>query len=306
MQLLKLFISSIGGKPVFPSAKIVVTAITLSLCLGACASKPVVDNSQQESVATAVVTDKNQSITESKAKEKHVNSNHVKSGKAYSKSVPAINRYLLQQQAKQATAVPAKVLKDYQQALSLMKAKKWRQAQALFDQVILKQPQLSGSYVNKAIMAKQQGQLVPAQLLLDKALAVNDLNLYAHHLQGQVYRLQGQFDKAEQSYLAALAIWPDFAEAHASMAILLELYRGRLLAAHGYYRSYLLLKSDDDEVKRWLAGLEIKLTRAGLDVPSAEQSTLQIVKPQSTELQSVAEQTVDNQTASPSKELNHG
>ena len=131
--------------------------------------------------------------------------------------------------------------------------------------------------------------------------------MYAHHLQGKVYRLQGQFDKAEQSYLAALAIWPDFTDAQASMAILLELYRGRLLDAHSYYRSYLLLNSDDEEVKRWQAGLEIKIKRAGLAMPIVEQIESSIIK-LSAELPSDDKKVIDEQQglSNKVKEPDHG
>jgi tetratricopeptide (TPR) repeat protein len=259
----KIFTSVAGGKHILDIAKstqVVVIAITLSLWLSACSSKPTVDESQKNITPAPLITDE---------------------GGELSQPVSVINLYL-QQQANEPVTVPANVLKDYQQAISLMKDKKWQQAQSLFDQVILAQPQLSGSYVNKAIIAKHQGKLIEAQVLLDKAITANNLNLYAHHLQGKVYRLQGQFDKAETSYLAALAIWPDFAEAHASMGVLLELYRGRLLDAHGYYRSYLLLNSDDEEVKRWQAGLEIKIKRAGLEVPTVEEVAATLVEPQLT------------------------
>ncbi|PKG82574.1 hypothetical protein CXF85_13920 [Colwellia sp. 75C3] len=265
-MLFKKFTSAAGGKHFFhtsKSTKAVVIAITLSLWLSACSSNPTVDESKKNSVSAALVTG-----------ESIVDEDIAQGNKA-----PAVNLYL-QQQATKPIPVPDNVLKDYQQAISLMKDKKWQQAQSLFDQVILAQPQLSGSYVNKAIIVKEQGKLIQAQVLLDRAITVNNLNLYAHHLQGQTYRLQGQFDKAEQSYLAALAIWPDFSEAQASMAILLELYRGRLLDAHGYYRSYLLLNSNDEEVKRWLAGLEIKIKRAGLDVPTVDKSAPKLVEPE--------------------------
>lgn len=297
-MLFKLFTSPAGTNHVSHWAKVTVTALTLSLCLGACTSKPAADNNQQqEAEASPLIVDKDQTIADASIKE----------SSGHSQPTPAINLYL-QQQAEQTTAVPADVLKYYQQAISLMKAKKWQQAQALFDQVILKQPQLSGSYVNKAIIAKQKGQLNQAQVLLNKAIAANNLNLYAHHLQGQVYRLQGQFDKAEKSYLAAIAIWPDFAEVHASMAILLELYRGRLLDAHGYYRSYLALNSDDQEVKRWQAGLEIKIKRAGLEVPTLELAEPQVIKAQPVEQESNDGQVSDKQTGSINNALesNHG
>lgn len=200
------------------------------------------------------------------------NSGSLKSNSGKSTVSKVINLYL-QQQSNNPITVPEYVLEDYHQAIILMKAKKWSQAETLFDQVITAEPNLSGSYINKAIIAKQQGNLLAAQGLVSKAIEINKLNLYAHHLQGKIYRLQGQFDKAEQSYLAALAIWPNFPDAQASMAILLELYRGRLLDAHTYYQAYLVLKPEDEEVKRWLAGLEIKIKRAGLIIPSSDKVT---------------------------------
>lgn len=295
-MLFKLFTNANGGHQVWQVIKAVVMTISLTLWLSACSSKPIEHKSQEKSVKTAESSVKE--ITTKKSK------NQV--DEVASKTAPAINRYL-QQQTNNPVTVPAHVLNDYQQAISLMKDKKWSQAEVLFDQVIIAQPQLSGSYVNKAIIAKEQGKLLTAQVLLNKAIAANSLNLYAHHLQGKVYRLQGQFDQAEQSYLAAIAIWPDFAEVHASMAILLELYRGRLLDAHRYYSSYLLLNSDDEEVKRWLAGLEIKIKRAGLAVPIAVPKLVEAqLNEESVELNSNDEQVIDNKAASTSKELNHG
>ncbi|KGJ95008.1 tetratricopeptide repeat protein [Colwellia psychrerythraea] len=307
-MLFKLFTNATGGRQVLQptklidsriSTKAVVMAITLALWLSACSSKPTEHESQENGVTTPLVVD------ESISKESLIKGNDATEGTPQSKREPAINLYL-QQQADNPIIVAANVLKDYQQAISLMEEKKWPQAQALFDQVILAQPQLSGSYVNKAIIVKQEGKLLAAQVLLNKAIAANSLNLYAHHLQGKVYRLQGKFEQAEQSYLAALAIWPDFAEAHASMAILLELYRGRLLEAHGYYCSYLLLNSDDEEVKRWLAGLEIKIKRAGLEIPKAVPTLVEAqIAEASVELNSDDEQSIDNKTAPPSEEPNH-
>jgi tetratricopeptide (TPR) repeat protein len=306
-MLFKKFTNAADGNPILDrasSTKVVFIAIMLSLWLSACTSKSTVDESLKKATTTPLVTDEHKAFTDNSAQK-----NGTEEGMAQSNKALVINLYL-QQQANSPLVIPANVLKNYQQAISLMKDKKWQQAQLLFDQVILAQPQLSGSYVNKAIIAKQQGKLIEAQVLLDKAITVNKLNLYAHHLQGKIYRLQGQFDKAEQSYLAALAIWPDFAEAHASMAILLELYRGRLLEAHGYYHSYLLLNSDDEEVKRWLAGLEIKIKRAGLEIPIVETAAPKVVEPKiieaQVELQPDNEKVIDKPMSSSKKELDYG
>lgn len=187
-------------------------------------------------------------------------------------SSAAVNKYIAQQ-ATNKVAIPQAIVDKYQQALALMNQKKWPQAQLLLDEVIVAQPQLSGAYVNKAIIYREQQDFTQAQILLSKAIAINALNLYAHHIQGQIYRLQGNFVLAEKSYQTALAIWPDYAPAHLDMAILLELYRGRLLDAYRYYSSYLQLNGNDEEAQRWLAGLEINIKRAGLELPTITESS---------------------------------
>lgn len=235
---------------------------------------PVQEQAQQnkqntEEVKAKISVDDNDSVAE-----KNIENEDAENNAVTLERQPAINLYT-QQQATKSISVSDDVRKTYQQALLLMKKKQWQQAQVQLDKVITQQPLLSGSYVNKAIIMKNQGDLIRAQVLLNKAISVNQLNLYAHYLQGQVYRLQGEFDKAEQSYLTAIAIWPDFAEAYASMAVLLELYRGRLVEAYKYYAAYLVLKPNDEEVKRWQAGLAIKIKRARLEIPTIKLASFQ-------------------------------
>jgi len=183
------------------------------------------------------------------------------------------NHYLEQKQERLAT-VPAHVTQKYKQALALMKKREWRNAELLFDQVLVIQPQLSGAYVNKALIAMQQEDVSRASKQLNQALTVNPINPYAYELKGRIARLEGHFEQAEKSYLKALDIWPDYPEAQVNLAILLELYRGRLLDAHKYYSSYLALQADDQQVQRWLAGVEIKIKRAGLVLPEKADGNL--------------------------------
>jgi len=176
------------------------------------------------------------------------------------------NDYLEQKQVRLAN-VPLYVIEKYKQALALMTNKEWLKAEQLFDQVLVSQPQLSGAYVNKALIAIQQKNSSRANKQLNKALAVNPLNPYAYEIKGRIARLNGHFKQAEQNYLKALDIWPEYPEAQVNLAILLELYRGRLLDAHKYYSAYLALQTDDQQVQRWRAGVEIKIKRAGLVLP---------------------------------------
>ena len=176
------------------------------------------------------------------------------------------NGYLEQKQQRLAN-VPSYVIAKYKQALTLMANKEWPKAKLLFDEILVKVPQLSGAYVNKALIFLEQKNLSGAKNQLDKALAVNAMNPYAYQMKGRLARLTGDFEQAEKSYLKALDIWPEYPEAQVNLAILLELYRGRLLDARKYYASYLELQTDDQQVKRWLAGVEIKIKRAGLVLP---------------------------------------
>ena len=273
-MLLKLFISDTRR---ITAMRNLCCALMLLGCLNACSSSPEqVPNEnkvEMDKVLTSAHVNNDEKSADNTRLDKITNNQVINDKTSENKRASAINLYE-QHQVINPIVINDEVRQQYQQATSLMKQKEWLKAQALFDKVIEQQPQLSGSYVNKAIIAKQQGNLAQAQALLNQALAINKLNLYAHHIQGQVYRLQGDFDKAEQSYLAALAIWPDFTEAQASMAILLELYRGRLIDAYGYYHSYLQLKSDDEEVRRWQAALAIKIKRAGLTLPQFDDEAI--------------------------------
>ena len=71
-------------------------------------------------------------------------------------------------------------------------------------------------------------------------------------------------EEAENYYRKALDIWPQYPEAQMNLAILLELYRGRFLEARKYYLSYLTQVPEDQQAQRWLAGLDIKIKRAGV------------------------------------------
>jgi len=181
------------------------------------------------------------------------------------------NLYLEQQDNSKVSATSAA---NFKAAVTLMHIKKWQKAQQLLDKIIAQQPELSGSYVNKALIFIQQNQLNAANKQLIKAITANPLNPYAHNLKGQVARLQGNFTLAEKSYRQALTIWPQYPQAQLNMAILLELYRGQLVASKQHYQAYLKIKPQDKQVQRWLAGLNIKIKRAGLTTINADDKNI--------------------------------
>ena len=195
-------------------------------------------------------------------------------------SSDASNVYL-EQEALLMTGVPNDVVDLYEQAIQSMEQKNWHEALTLFNEVINKYESSSSSYVNQAIIWKelsklesnqetQQIKLDKSEQLLDLAIKTNSLNPYAQLYKGQHLQDKGQFIKAEEYYLAALTIWPNYPEAQLNMAILLELYRGKLLEAHQYYSAFLKNHAEDKQVQRWQAALAIKIKRAGLTLPEEQ------------------------------------
>jgi len=163
------------------------------------------------------------------------------------------------QQATLKSQFPANIYALYISALTEMKKKNWQLAIELLDDVIEQYPNLSEVYLNNALAHYQLNQLDLAVTSLHQAEKVNPINPFVYNLQGIIAREQGQFIEAEKYYQQALAIWPDYPEAHLNSAVFFELYRGKFIQAKKHYQAYLMLKPGDVKTKRWLAGLEIKL-----------------------------------------------
>lgn len=249
----------------------------LMLLISACSSTPVQEKNVDESGDLKNMSKNITDLVELPQNKKTV---QIQSPNINLQSVSDTNNAYLEQEARLMSGVPNDVIATYQQALILMEQQKWFEASALFDQVIAKQANFSGSYVNKALILqelskKEQGdkkttQLNASELLIDKAISVNPLNPYAQNLKGKMQQDKGLFKQAEQRYAKALFIWPSYAQAQLNMAILLELYRGKLLDANTYYSAYLQRNINDKQVQRWQAALAIKIKRAGLILPVQE------------------------------------
>lgn len=164
--------------------------------------------------------------------------------------------------AKQAlvkSQLPGHIKTLYKSAIAEMKNKEWQKANELLDDVIDLYPNLSGAYLNKALVFYQLKQFNKSIEVLDRGLKVSSINPYMYNLKGVVSREQGQFDNAEKYYLKALTLWPNYAEVHLNIAVFYEIYRGEFIKAKSHYQRYLLLKPEDPKVSQWLAGLDIKL-----------------------------------------------
>ena len=72
---------------------------------------------------------------------------------------------------------------------------------------------------------------------------------------GVSYRHAGKFTKAREAYETALAIDPNYADAHLNLGVLLDLYLGDNTLALVHYERYLAL-GGDAAVGKWVADLK--------------------------------------------------
>ncbi len=162
------------------------------------------------------------------------------------------------------TAVPEEAQELYDEALAAINKDRTEQAVAIFKDIIQSYPHFSGPYVNLGIIYREQGNLDQAASMFTKAIAANRNNLEAYNQLGYVYRLQGKFADAEKAYADSLSVWPNYTSIHYNLAILYELYLGRLDKALFHFETYQALQAEEDrKVKGWIVDLKRRIKKQG-------------------------------------------
>lgn len=148
----------------------------------------------------------------------------------------------------------------FQEALALMKARQYPQAQAAFIALSRDFPAFSGPLTDLGILYAQNRQHALAVASLTRAIAANPDNAVAHNWLGTLHREGGDFHRAEQAYRKAIAVRPDYAQAHLNLAILQDVVLHRPREALASYRDYQRLAGRDDLiVAAWIRDLESRL-----------------------------------------------
>lgn len=151
----------------------------------------------------------------------------------------------------------------FQEALGLMKARRYPEAQAAFLSLTNDFPDFSGPLTDLGILYAQGRQTELAVASLTRAIKANPDNAVAHNWLGTLHRERGDFLRAEQAYRRAIAVRADYAPAHLNLAILYDvaLHRPReaLVAYQEYQRR---LGQEDLIVAAWIRDLEARLQPA--------------------------------------------
>ncbi len=119
-------------------------------------------------------------------------------------------------------------------------------------------PGLAGPLLNLALAEARNGDEQAARALLEQATTVCTSCGPVWNELGILDRRQGQFAAAEQAYLRAIGLEPDYAPAYYNLAVLYELYIPRPDLALENYDRFLQLggtSAEDQDVQKWAADL---------------------------------------------------
>ncbi|MHC4222229.1 MAG: tetratricopeptide repeat protein, partial [Planctomycetota bacterium] len=124
---------------------------------------------------------------------------------------------------------------EYQQGIDALRARDFDKAKRLFGQFIQKNPSLSGAYLNLALIAYREEDYEKANRLVDQVIKLNPQQAPAYHLRAQLHLQNGKIKPAQQDYLKAIEIRPDYTNAHYNLALLYDIYLQELALAIEHY-----------------------------------------------------------------------
>jgi len=163
-------------------------------------------------------------------------------------------------------------LNQFQGALLLKQQGKLSLARERFIALSEQHPNLSGVWLQLALLAKQQDndplqqqqqqQHKDMTRYLNNAISANPLNYIAHNEFALILRQQGQFQQALNHYELAIKSWPAFAVGYLNRGILYDLYMGRKPLALVDYELYQALSDDNSrQLKGWIIDLKRQIKR---------------------------------------------
>ncbi len=149
---------------------------------------------------------------------------------------------------------------QFEHGVKLMHEGKLQEAKAIMEAIHKVDPRLTGPMLNLALINIKLDDKGAAMDWLDRVLKLLPTHPVALTYSGLMAREEGMFALAEQRYRQALEATPDYAPAVLNLAILLDMYRGRLREALELYETYQALQpKPDPKVKDWIFDIKQRL-----------------------------------------------
>lgn len=154
----------------------------------------------------------------------------------------------------------ARLTQDFAAALVKHRNGEIDAAKEAYTDILGRQPTLINPRFNLAQIALDEGRLEDASAALDEVIKQRPDHKQALNLKGVMAREAGKFKEAEAFYRQSLAVDPSYLSAVRNLAILLDIYMGRLDEALSLYEQYQsLLDEPDAQVKDWIFDLKRRL-----------------------------------------------
>lgn len=142
----------------------------------------------------------------------------------------------------------------YNQALSLMQRKDYKDAQVLFATLLKQTPLVNELSLNSALCLYYENNYREAMTVVAPLLTMNVAP--AHNLAGLIEQSLHNFDGAKIHYQKALSKDPTYANALYNMALLYDVYYQEVDRAIDFYSRYLEQAADDEQTQGWLDQLK--------------------------------------------------
>jgi len=147
----------------------------------------------------------------------------------------------------------------FDSARAALRAGRTADAERGFRDLAAKYPDLGGAHANLGLILRNAGKHDESVAALERAVKASPRQPVFFNQLGVSYRHKGQFAKAREAYESALALDPDYADAHLNLGVLLDLYQGDNALALVHYERYLALSpAGDVAVGKWVADLKTR------------------------------------------------
>jgi len=150
-------------------------------------------------------------------------------------------------------------VRAFEHAVDLMENKEYEEAAALLEEVIEQSPGVTAPYINLAIACCHLDKMEEAEEYLKIALELVPGHPVASNEYGLLLRKSGHFAEARKVYEESLSIFPDYQPVRKNLGILCDLYLNDPACALEQYENYSEAMPDDEQVKLWIADLQMRL-----------------------------------------------
>lgn len=156
-----------------------------------------------------------------------------------------------------AAPVSADVQRAFDAARAALRAGRTADAERGFRDLANRHPELGGAHANLGLILRNAGKHEASVAALERATKASPNQPVFFNQLGVSYRHGGKFTKAREAYETALALDPNYADAHLNLGVLLDLYLADSTLALVHYERYLAL-GGDAAVGKWVADLKAR------------------------------------------------